>query len=690
MKKSIIISAFLFIQVVVNAQPGAGMWTWMNGDPMSFTPVYGTQGVYAPSNRPSYAPDPGFWNGKDGKFWLFGTGNMTDTWSFDPTINQWAWETGTHTGSASFGTMGVSSPSNRPPLLYAPVSWTDTIGNLWMFGGYESSFGPRNMLWKFNVTTKEWTWIRGSALPWAVGSYGVKGVSSPANDPASRHSSSGWVDVATNTLWLCLGEFNSGTATFFNDVWKYNISTNEWTWMAGESAGSGLTPVNDIYNALGAFDLLNTPAGKQSYNALSDNSGNGYISLYSDFWKYNITINQWACIRDDSMRYNAPTPFFCVPSYNYFSTPGYNNTLAAKDNCGNFWYREGNRLWHYNVALDRFTQVNATSGSVPVYGTLGVPDPANSPYTSRGAAAWIDNNGDFWQYGGTDLSPTNYYSIMWKYTNDTNCVNCSVNYNVFAVLGAGSNEQCAPAEVTFTNLSVNAVSYLWDFGDGSPTSSLVNPVHTYTAAGIYDVTLIAFNGTNTDTVIYYGIELYDSPIASFTTDVIIGTVILNVNTINTSTTGTDMDYWWNFGAGDPDEYAFNTNYDYLNPGTYTINLYVTDNNTGCSDTASSVITVFPLGTSIANIDADDNFEIYPNPFNENTTISYLLLNDSHIIIEIYNTIGQKVETIANEEQSAGEYKYIFSAKEKGYDAGIYFVKFSIDGKITMKKIVEVK
>jgi PKD repeat protein len=45
--------------------------------------------------------------------------------------------------------------------------------------------------------------------------------------------------------------------------------------------------------------------------------------------------------------------------------------------------------------------------------------------------------------------------------------------------------------VTFTNSSVNATSYSWDFGDGSDLSTETNPVHTYTAYGDYDVRLTA-------------------------------------------------------------------------------------------------------------------------------------------------------------------------------------------------------
>jgi len=46
--------------------------------------------------------------------------------------------------------------------------------------------------------------------------------------------------------------------------------------------------------------------------------------------------------------------------------------------------------------------------------------------------------------------------------------------------------------VTFTNLSINAIRYLCDFGDDS-TSTVVNPVHQYNKTGIYKVCLTAYN-----------------------------------------------------------------------------------------------------------------------------------------------------------------------------------------------------
>ena len=54
----------------------------------------------------------------------------------------------------------------------------------------------------------------------------------------------------------------------------------------------------------------------------------------------------------------------------------------------------------------------------------------------------------------------------------------------------------APATVIFTNNSINANSYSWDFGD-STTSVLQNPTHTYSIGGVYNVKLAAKTGVNT-------------------------------------------------------------------------------------------------------------------------------------------------------------------------------------------------
>jgi PKD repeat protein len=58
-------------------------------------------------------------------------------------------------------------------------------------------------------------------------------------------------------------------------------------------------------------------------------------------------------------------------------------------------------------------------------------------------------------------------------------------------------EGYAPLSVRFTDLSENAVSFYWNFGDGA-TSTQQNPVHTYSKAGNYTVNLTATNAYGTD------------------------------------------------------------------------------------------------------------------------------------------------------------------------------------------------
>lgn len=64
----------------------------------------------------------------------------------------------------------------------------------------------------------------------------------------------------------------------------------------------------------------------------------------------------------------------------------------------------------------------------------------------------------------------------------------------------------APLNVNFTNNSTSASSYLWNFGDGSPTTGTENPNYVYSTPGNYDVTLIAFDATGTckDTMLKEG------------------------------------------------------------------------------------------------------------------------------------------------------------------------------------------
>jgi len=74
---------------------------------------------------------------------------------------------------------------------------------------------------------------------------------------------------------------------------------------------------------------------------------------------------------------------------------------------------------------------------------------------------------------------------------------------------SGNDTGCAPYQVHFINSSVSAEVYTWDFGDGSPTSSLAEPIHIYNNAGTYTVSLHANNDSSciTDDTAYLTITV---------------------------------------------------------------------------------------------------------------------------------------------------------------------------------------
>jgi PKD repeat protein len=131
----------------------------------------------------------------------------------------------------------------------------------------------------------------------------------------------------------------------------------------------------------------------------------------------------------------------------------------------------------------------------------------------------------------------------------------------------------APLTVNFTNLSTNATSYAWEFGDGN-ASALTNPVNTYTNAGAYSVTLTAFGpgGTNTVSFPNYIIATNippPAPVADFGADVTQGLAPLSVNFTNLSVHATE--YAWDFGDGNSSTNA-NPSNTYSNAGLFTVAL----------------------------------------------------------------------------------------------------------------------
>lgn len=109
---------------------------------------------------------------------------------------------GTKTPAPSaYGTLGVPSADNLPGNRESAASWTDSKGNLWLFGGdgddSSGKLGYLNDLWEFNPSTDKWVWMGGkNTFDRGFFSSGVSGTlrAPAAGKYATRAHGSGQLD----------------------------------------------------------------------------------------------------------------------------------------------------------------------------------------------------------------------------------------------------------------------------------------------------------------------------------------------------------------------------------------------------------------------------------------------------------------------------------------------------------------
>lgn len=373
--------------------PVSNTWTWMMGDSTIYTGtgVFGTRGVPAAGNIPPMRSDGVSWKDQNGNFWMYGglsgqpfDNSLNDLWKYDLLTGMWAWMDGEQTVDAPpvFGTMGIPAPGNTPGALYSSASWIDKSGNLWLFGGSNThalsnaEIGFSNNLWKYNVTSNEWTRIQGDDTVFATGHFGKKGVASAFNRPAAKLGCIYWTD-ADGYFWLYGGQTTIYSPLFdhivtldLNDLWKYDPSINQWTWMNGDSStfvNGAPRPISAIFGEKGIEGSLNTPGPAENSGSWIDRNGNLWLSVGGTLWRYNRKTNNWAWMDGDSS-------LSALSSYGTQGIPSANNNPGSRfssiswtDSKNNFWLSSGaaveksilidfGDLWRYIPSLSLPTQ----------------------------------------------------------------------------------------------------------------------------------------------------------------------------------------------------------------------------------------------------------------------------------------------------------------------------------------------
>lgn len=222
--------------------------------------------------------------------------------------------------------------------------------------------------------------------------------------------------------------------------------------------------------------------------------------------------------------------------------------------------------------------------------------------------------GDSWQYQwrfgdgtqSTVKSPVDKNYQTWgKYKVDLIASDNECKDSTFAfvdiippfpsALFTGGGEDCAPAQIAFSDGSDYAISWLWDFGDGT-TSTQQNPLHRYEEVGVYTVTLQVTgpNGENDSYTLQEVVTVNPNANASFTFSP--ERAHLKSDPIDFVNLSLNADIFnWDFGDGQSSTEENPTHF-YDLVGVYTVQL-IADNQFSCPDTAvfTNAVDVFSGG-----------------------------------------------------------------------------------------------
>lgn len=428
-------------------------WTWLGGSDVGGQPAVYTaaSGVVAPGATEGGSS----WTDSTGHLWLFGGSDESaakDTnnlWMYDGA--NWVWVNGGQSvvNTQNNGSVGATNSQDAPgpgARQYA-ATWVDASNNLWLFGGYvridaAGTTKPANDLWKYNITSRQWTWVGGSSAHSQLGVYGLH-TASAANVPGARYGALSWKDGFGN-FWLFggYGYAETGSAGALNDLWKFDGAN--WTWVSGTK----LTNQLSVDGGKGASNVGYIPSGRYlgaSWIDASNNlwlfGGRGYdkvgIGDFNDLWKFNTVNGLWTWVSGGNQT-GLPGVFGTAGTPAPANVPGARRTAVSwADSAGNFWLFGGaeatptvndaahfdnlNDLWKFDGTNWVWMSGSNAYNQVGVYGTQGgtnPPESANVPGARDTAVAWVSGN-TCWLLGGQVFVGQNFSTVphndFWKF-----------------------------------------------------------------------------------------------------------------------------------------------------------------------------------------------------------------------------------------------------------------------------------
>jgi len=248
----------------------------------------------------------------------------------------------------------------------------------------------------------------------------------------------------------------------------------------------------------------------------------------------------------------------------------------------------------------------------------------------------------------------------------TTCTNTSTVQSVLVyslpnVTANATNIDLCAGEQTILS-GANALTYFWD--NGVTNGQAFTPVST----NVYTVLGIDANGCSNTASVTVTVNAYPAMPS-----------ISQLGNVLTSTPATTYQWYLNGAAISG---ATSQDYTITQSGVYTV---VIANTSGCEIESEPYTVIF---TDIANPSMEHNVVVYPNPYNDYTTIKMEIAAASKVKMEVYNVLGETIVTLVDKELQQGQYQFNFGAQQLGHSSGVYFIKIILNDKVNVVRVVE--
>jgi PKD repeat protein len=474
-------------------------------------------------------------------------------------------------------------------VLFTDVS-TNATSWYWSFGDGQTST-TRNLTHSYN------SWIGNTSATYNV------------NHSATNTNGTVWKNTTANqtaypitsTMTSNLSSGKPPLVVQFNTTFGNGTATN-WAWNFGDGNTSTTRNATNTYSTVGTFPVVLNASNAYSYNwqrnatmittnplvppvaSFTTNKTSGKIPLSIQFTDNSTNSpTSWLWQWDDGTANSTVQS----PIHTFTSVGTYHVNLTSTNADG------ANKSGDTTITAEALTPpvanftANITTGYIP----FGVQF---TDYSTNTPTAWQYNFGDGGA-NGTTINPIHQYTVAGTYTVILTATNADgsgtmerTNYIIANTPGSPSvpdfhanvTSGIYPLNVGFTDDTTNSPNtWAWSWGDATSNGTVKNPVHQYTAAGTYTVTLTAANSTwgggTTAKTNYITVTAPVTPVVAFHANKTVTYPAHNILFMDDST-NTPTTWQWNYGDGTSNGTTANVIHSYSATGTYTVILTATN------------------------------------------------------------------------------------------------------------------